>query len=153
MFKRLFLIVLALLFVSCSTPKPSEYSLSAQGMLDKHRALWKKTNIRDYRYEFQRSCFCLHDFTKPVLIRVKNKTVVDARFKDNNKPLSNKFKDNRQTMNKMFDTIQQAINKKAYNIKVRYNSRYGYPESVTVDYNQQMADEELYLKASHFKVE
>lgn len=157
MLQRLLIATFTLFLLGCQAttpptkPLPNTPVSPVQDMLDKHLTQWKQANIHNYTYEFQRSCFCMRDFTKPVLTRVENNTVVDARFKDNNKPLPDNFKTNRQTINMLFSTIQGAIDRKAHSIEVHYDEKYGYPTSISVDYDQRMADEEVYLKASNFK--
>jgi len=161
MYKLLTIIIFSLSFSACTiatTAKTRETNndvkkptSSVQESLKTHLAQWKKASLTSYSYEFRRSCFCMRDYTKPVLIRVKNNAVVDARFKDNHKPLSEVFKQNKQTINRLFKTIQEAIDRKAYSIKVKYHEQYSYPISIMVDYDKQMADEELYLSAKDLK--
>ncbi len=157
MYQQILVSLFALLLFGCQSaakpikitpPKPIS---PVQDTLNKHLSMWKNVNIRDYSYEFQRSCFCLREYTKAVLIQVKNGIVTDAKFKDNNKPLPSSLKGNRQTIDNLFETIQDAIDRKADSIEVRYNEQYGFPTSIAVDYDQRMADEELYIKASHFR--
>ena len=125
--------------------------VSAQQVLNTHLAQWKKTRSEKYVYEFRRNCFCPPDYRKPVIIRVNKNEVMDARFKDSNKPLPSGLKGNRRTIDSLFQAIQDAINRKAYSIKVKYNQQYGYPESIAVDYHKMMSDEELYLSVKDFK--
>lgn len=149
MFKILVVFALTLSLSACmaAKEKPDKSAFNAQQSLDKHLLQWKKAKIHDYTYEFRRSCFCLQDYTKPVLISVKKGKITQAFLKENNKPLTDELKGNRQTINMLFLAIQDAIDKKAHNIKVKYNKQYGYPMSISVDYNEQIADEELYLYA------
>ena len=155
MSKLFAIILLSLVFSACTATKTNSSeknpAASVQKSLDRHLSQWKKAGFDKYSYEFRRSCFCMRDYTKPVLIRVKNNTVTDARFKDNNKQLTEAFKGNRQTINMLFKTIQDAIDRKAHSIKIEYNEQYGYPASIVVDYDERMADEELYLSAKDLK--
>ena len=98
------------------------------------------------------AAFVCVNIQSPVLIRVKNNTVTEARFKDTNQPIPEKLKGNRQTISMLFKTIQDAINRKAHSIKVKYDEKYGYPTSIAVDYDVRMADEELYLSAKNLQL-
>ncbi len=155
MSKLFAIILLSFAFSACTATKTNSGEkntiASVQKSLDRHLSQWKKQGFNKYSYEFRRGCFCLPDYTKPVLIQVKNDTVTDARFKDNNKQLTEALKGNRQTINMLFKTIQDAIDRKAHSIKVKYNEQYGYPASIVVDYDERMADEELYLNAKDLK--
>ena len=54
------------------------------------------------------------------------------------------------TIDGIFDQIQNAIDVNAFLINVTYNDKFGFPENVIVDFELQMADEELYLSVSNF---
>ena len=131
--------------------KNAEKPVSAQQALNAHLAQWQKTRPEKYSYVFIRSCFCTPEYIKPVLTRVDKNTLIDARFKDSNKPLPASLKGNKRTIDSLFKIVQSAIDRKAYSIKVKYNKQYGYPESISVDYDKMIADEELYLSAKDFK--
>lgn len=152
MFKKFILSLFVLLLTACQTLAPPTEPVSPlQKVLDKHLNQWRHATITNYTYDFQRSCFCVREYTKPVRLRVESNKVVDARFKGTNEPLPKRLKGNRQTINDLFKTIQDAIDRNAYRIDVQYNEQYGFPSLISVDYHQQMADEELYLKASNFQ--
>jgi len=150
---RLSLVFILSLFISACTgaEKNVEKPVTAQQVLNAHLAQWKKTRPEKYVYEFKRSCFCTPEYIKPVIIRVDKNEITDARFKNNNKPLPPELKGNRKTIDSLFQAVQNAINRKAHSIKVKYNQQYGYPESISVDYDKMIADEELYLSAKDFK--
>lgn len=122
-----------------------------QQTLNKYKQRWQQANINNYQYTFQRSCFCMRDYTKAVITTVKNNNVIDAHWKGSKKPLGDKFKNNQQTINYFFAKIQDAIDKKAAVITVKYNEQYGYPETLSIDYNKMIADEELWLSAKNFR--
>lgn len=125
---------------------------SIQKTLNTHLKQWNKLGIKRYSYELQRSCYCPQEYLKPVIIHVKDNVLSDARFKDNHKQLPKELKGNRKTIPMLFETIQKAIDKKAHSIKVEYNEQYGYPTSITVDFNKQIVDEELYFSAKDLKL-
>ncbi|CAB9496923.1 RHOD [Seminavis robusta] len=50
----------------------------------------------------------------------------------------------------LFDKIQDGIDRLADDIQVVYNLEWGYPEDISIDYDQQIADEEFYATASNF---
>lgn len=153
MYKSLLIFGLTLFLSACMATKksPNKPISSVQESLNKHRLQWKNGNIHNYSYEFRRSCFCMKEYTKAVLIDVKDGAVVSAIFKDNKQSLPNTLKDNRQTIKMLFDTVQKAIDRKAHNIMVKYDEQYGYPLSINVDYDEMIADEELYLSAKDLK--
>ncbi|MCK5901538.1 MAG: hypothetical protein KAG28_00190 [Cocleimonas sp.] len=146
-------IILSSTLIACNSSNKTvpPTSSSPQKTLDQHQQQWKKQGISHYHYTFQRSCHCLPDYTRSVVNEVKNNQVVKAYFKDDQKPLMKELKDNQQTIDYFFKQIQEAINRKAALITVKYNKQYGYPESIYVDYDKGIADEELNLYAKDFQ--
>ncbi|MEH2050193.1 DUF6174 domain-containing protein [Nostoc sp.] len=47
--------------------------------------------------------------------------------------------------------IQDAINRNAFSLNVRYNSKLGYPTQIDIDYNSQIANEEIFLTIENFQ--
>ncbi|BAY24662.1 hypothetical protein NIES2100_44570 [Calothrix sp. NIES-2100] len=118
---------------------------SQLNQLNANRRLWKKQNIRNYRYTLSRSCFCAPKSTGPLRITVRNgrkTSITDATGKPFEQPELFKEYD---TVPKLFNLIEDAIAKKASNLTVQYDPKLGYPTQINIDYNSQIADEELYL--------
>jgi len=122
---------------------------SRQTELDTHRALWDSHRAMDYDYYYRRSCFCMYDYTRQFEVQVRNDTV-DAAFvaEDGTAAPDDMLENWLPTIDGIFDQIQSAIDRSAYSMTIRYNETYGYPMSVSVDFEQMMADEELYVSAS-----
>ncbi|MDF5706297.1 MAG: DUF6174 domain-containing protein [Nostoc sp. S4] len=120
--------------------------------LNFNRRLWNKQNIYNYRYTFSNGCFCTPEARGPVIIEVRNGktksiTSVDTRQLVQNPQLFEKY----NTIPKLFNVIQDAINRRAYSLNINYNPKFGYPTQINVDYNSQIADEEIYLTIKNFE--
>lgn len=126
--------------------------LKAQAQLTQAQAKWKKTQPQHYSYYLQRSCFCTPDYTKPIMLRVFKGKVQQATLMPEGKPLPANRKTEAIPMEGVFKLIQEAINRRAAKITVTYHAQYSYPKQVSIDYDQMMADEELYLTISNFKI-
>ena len=115
-----------------------------------NRRAWKQQRIRNYSYKLSRSCFCTEEARGPVLIEVRNgqmTSITDKNGKKVNPELFQKY----DTIPKVFSVIGDAIAKKASSLTVNYNKKLGYPTQINIDYNSQIADEELYLTIEDFK--
>jgi hypothetical protein len=65
-----FLPVFALvLVVACG--QPSQPLAAAQAQLDTHRQRWEAVGLIDYRFTFNRTCFCPPEFSPTVTTTVK----------------------------------------------------------------------------------
>ncbi|MCC5636519.1 DUF6174 domain-containing protein [Nostoc sp. CHAB 5844] len=118
-----------------------------------NRRLWNEQNIRNYRYTLTNGCFCLPEARGPVVITVKNGITTSIKSVATGKQVSNpEFFERFKTIPKLFDVIADAIADKADNIDVQYNPKLGYPTQIAIDYDFQIADEELYLTIENFQV-
>ncbi|MCC5617356.1 DUF6174 domain-containing protein [Nostoc sp. CHAB 5836] len=117
--------------------------------LNFNRGLWDKANISNYRYTFSNSCFCIGEARGPVVIEVRNGQTTSITL--DGKPANPQYFEKYKTIPKLFNVIQDAINRKAYSLNVQYNSKFGYPTQINIDYNSQIADEEIYLTIENFQ--
>jgi hypothetical protein len=117
--------------------------------LNFNRSLWDKANISNYRYTFSNGCFCIGEARGPVVIEVRNGQTTSITL--DGKPANPQYFEKYKTIPKLFNVIQDAINRKAYSLNVQYNSQFGYPTQISIDYNSQIADEEIYLTIENFQ--
>lgn len=112
--------------------------------LTANRQLWRKQNIRNYRYKFSRSCFCAPKARGPISVTVRKgrRTYLSD---GTGKPVERELFQQYDTVPKLFNLIEDAIAKKASNLTVQYDPKLGYPTQINIDYNSQIADEEIYL--------
>jgi Family of unknown function (DUF6174) len=124
-----------------------------QRKLQFNRRLWEKQNILNYRYTFSNGCFCIPDARGPVVIEVRNGKTRSITSVETGQPVTNpEYFQNYNTIPKLFNVIQDAIARQAFSLDVSYSAKYGYPTQINIDYNAQIADEELYLTIENFQV-
>jgi hypothetical protein len=123
-----------------------------QRRLNFNRRLWNNQNISNYRYTFSNGCFCIPEARGPVIIEVRNGKIKSITSVATGQPVQNpEYFQKYNTIPKLFNVIQDAINRKAYSLDVAYNPRLGYPTQINIDYNSQIADEEIYLTIENFE--
>lgn len=124
-----------------------DYS-QAEGNLYDAMSLWSSHSLNLYSFGYQRTCFCLPEYTDPVIVQVQNTTVtsVTSRFQD---PVSEDVFNQVPSMEELFSMIQAAIDDSAYSIDVTYDQDYGYPASIYIDYDSLQADEELWVTVDY----
>lgn len=113
--------------------------------LRKNQQLWAKQNLRNYRYTLQVNCFCPPQITQPVVIEVRRGRTVSTRAANNRNTVNRDFFKDYDSVDKLFEIIRDAVAKNAHRIEVNYHPTLGYPTKVSIDYSQQMADEERYF--------
>ena len=109
-----------------------------------NRRLWNNQNISNYRYTFSNSCFCIPDARGPVIIEVRNGETSITSV-ETGEAVDPQYFQQYNTIPKLFNVIQDAIKDDAFSLNVRYDPRLGYPTQINIDYDSQIADEEIYL--------
>jgi len=120
--------------------------------LSSARSRWQTANIAHYRYNLNVSCFCAFVERMPLAIEVQDGRVLSMQYKDGT-PVSAEERQmfaSYETLDKLFDFTAES-QQKADSIKIAYDSTYGFPSSVEIDFIQQAADDELYLYVTGFQ--
>jgi hypothetical protein len=122
-----------------------------QGELDVNRALWDAAAVHDYSMTFQRLCFnCDIEFLIPVRITVRGDTIHEVTDLDTGAPVEQPAEGAFLTIDEVFDVIQNAIDQDAAEIDVRYNSTFGYPTDVIIDFSRSMFNDDTQFQISDF---
>ncbi|HEX2697794.1 MAG TPA: DUF6174 domain-containing protein [Anaerolineales bacterium] len=144
--KKVFLslALFAILLSACSPLMNSEFS--------KNHDKWQVENISHYRFQLFVSCFCAFVEKMPMTIEVKDGQVVSMTYKDGTAVSDQEREYFKQydTINGLFDYTKDSISK-ADDIHIEYDSTYGYPANVQIDFIKQAADDELYLTVQGFE--
>jgi len=113
------------------------------------RASWAAMISAPYSFTFARSCFCASEFLRPVHISVADGEVTQAVFVDTGDPVATPLSEI-ETVDDLFDEIQAAIDADAFEIVATFDSRLGYPVSVSIDYIENAIDDEMAFQVSDF---
>jgi hypothetical protein len=141
--------VLFAVLLGCSITAPGGRS-GDQLELTRNRERWAGAGIRDYEFEFQRSCFCLPAVTEPVRITVRNDVVTAVIRTRDGQPASATV-GAWPTVDSLFADVQRRIEQNAERLDVEYDAAYGYPRSIAVDVLQMAADDEYFLTAANLR--
>ncbi|MBA3748819.1 MAG: hypothetical protein H0W96_15205 [Solirubrobacterales bacterium] len=118
-------------------PDPHIADGSLQRRLDDARRNWKAANVRSYRFDLARSCFCPPQKTRLVVVHGG----VPKRWPSGLKPVA--------TVPRLFQVIQDAIDARAAKITAAYGRR-GVPREIYIDRAIYVADEESGYSISRF---
>ncbi len=111
------------------------------------RERWADAGLDAYAMTLQRICFCPSpDYTGPFEVVVRNGAVetvtLDGAAVDAERG---------ETVAALFDLVAEAYGQGAESIAVEYDAEWGYPTSIGIDYNTQMADEEIAYRVSDLR--
>ena len=118
--------------------------------LQRNRQRWASVGIRDYEFDFRRSCFCTADATEPVHIVVRNGAITSVVRTRDGQPASTQLTV-WPRVDELFADVQQRLEQRAERLDVQYDPTYGYPRSIVADIVLTMADDEYALAAANLR--
>lgn len=133
------LLALALLAGAC-TGGPFDAS-GARAELRAARAVWQRERPADYAYTVGRVCFCGQDVAGPVRVEVRGGRTVSVQPLGGQSLRQGAF-DDLDTVEELFRAVEDAIEADPYQLAAGYDSERGHPLTLSVDYDQRVADEE-----------
>lgn len=107
---------------------------------------WGRTGTNSYTVDVTRSCYCLPESVGPVTVSVRNGTVESRTFSDGSAvpaDLHDSFPD----VPGLFALIADALRGGAH-VSASYHPVHGAPTEVFIDYEAQMADDEVFYSAA-----
>ena len=111
------------------------------------RERWESRRMVQYEYRFQRSCFCIEEATRAAKVRVLTGVVTSAWYLSDGSPVPSENLRFYPTVDELFETIENAIERDADRLEVEYDRETGHPTRIDVDYLEQAADDELFIRA------
>ncbi|HEX2203492.1 MAG TPA: DUF6174 domain-containing protein [Longimicrobium sp.] len=127
---RLTALLLSLSTAACArTAVPANEPAPAQsGAVAQARARWAGQGIDDYRYTFERMCFCLG--RGPVRVEVRDGRVVSVTNPENGQPAPD-VQPYIETVATLFDKLAEAERDGSLG-EVAYDPTLGYPSEATI---------------------
>ena len=111
------------------------------------RALWIAAGVDDYAMTLQRSCFCpVPDYTGPFAVAVEEGELASVMLEGAAVDVERGM-----TVEALFDLVSDAYARDAVRIDVEYDAEYGFPSSVSIDYDERIADEETGYTVTDFQ--
>lgn len=121
-----------------------------QAALDRNRARWENSHIKNYDFTFQWICFCLDHLVVPVDVSVRNGEISSIRRHGREVP-SSQFGDYR-TVDGLFDLLQAALEQNAHSITARFDPSHGAPLMTWVDYLEFAVDDEREFVVENLRI-
>jgi hypothetical protein len=106
---------------------------------------WHSAGIESYRFRFQRLCYCIS--VEALTVEVVNGEIVSATVATTGEQPHEAVADHVLTIDDFFAEIQDAIDRNAHSLTVEYHGTLGYPTEVDIDYDENVADEEMSYRA------
>jgi len=133
---------LVLLGSGCGVADPDPYA-DLQRDLDQAMARWARSGPEAYQMDYQRTCFCIREAVQPVEITVRRGTVESRRYLESGRPVPEELAELFPPVPQLFAVIREAILDRATEIRVAYDTTFGYPTEIYIDWRAEIADEEV----------
>ena len=124
--------------------------------LDGHLSLWQQARLGDYSYEYNVLCECSDNLGQPVKVTVADGVIESIAYAASGElvysgdPSVVEGSPRYYKIDGLLEVIQKAIDTEADQITVSYDSEYGYPTSIEIDYDVNAIDDEYTLTATRF---
>lgn len=145
--KKLTLLLLALILAACTAGAGTE--------LSRNQSKWQDANITHYRFDLSVGCFCLFRSQMPLTIEVLDGEIVSMIDVNGEAfPMDDPMSElvmKHATIDRLFSELGSDPVQEADHLTVSYDSTYGFPVEVAIDYIELAADDELYLSVSAFE--
>ncbi len=105
------------------------------------RRTWSSQFISDYEYVVRRNCYCVMGGVA-VRVVVQGDRVVSREIEGSGVSVPVSMAYLYPTIDGLFSVVQEAIDSRADDIDTSYDSRYGFPTDIWIDYDRGVADEE-----------
>ncbi len=109
--------------------------------IDRNRDLWDTQGLLTYRYAVERLCFC--GLAGPVRVAVENDVATTRVFVLSGDTVPAEQAEWYPTVDGLFALLFDAARRNAHDIEVVYDPATGVPLDIFIDYQQNVADEEL----------
>ena len=144
--KKIILLLLVLTLAACSADGSE---------LSNNRAKWQDAKVNHYRFQLGVGCFCPVGGIMPMTVEVKGEEIVSIVDVNGNAfpstdPMS-EFILGYATIDRIFSELDSDAVREADRLTVTYDSAYGFPAEVAIDFIELAADDELYLSVSGFE--
>jgi hypothetical protein len=116
--------------------------------LEKAEATWDRFGPESYVYAVQRICFCLADESGPVRVWVDDGVAGQWTYVATGNPLPEPARSRFPSVAGLFDILREALTQDAHEVQVSYDPEFGYPTEFSIDYDEQVADEELGMRVT-----
>ncbi|MFV1977387.1 MAG: DUF6174 domain-containing protein [Candidatus Scalindua sp.] len=145
----IWLAIWTILLMSGCNHSENESTNKVQAILDSNIMLWKDSGILSYRYEYRKLCFCPPQ--ENVVVIIEEGLVSEAFYTPSGVFLTEAELERLFTMEGLFEVIQNAITSNVASLNVTYNVDYGYPERISIDVDEAIADEEVTHLVTEFQ--
>lgn len=119
--------------------------------VQKNREKWQAHEISGYQIEMQKICYCVPEVVRMMVFEVEGDDVTSVRYADTGEDVDPQHYGDFNTVEGMFTFVEQAIAKNPADLSIAYDENYGYIKELSVDFKENIADDEISIIASNMR--
>jgi len=148
--KKLLFILITLALAACTAVGNA---MGSQSEIEQNKEKWQDASISHYRYHLSITCFCVFSQDMPLIIEVQDGEVVSMEYQSGNEidATNRELFEKYAPIDRLFTELEADLNGAADEVIAKYDSTYGFPTEVTIDFVKEATDDELYLNLSNFE--
>ncbi len=116
-----------------------------------NREKWMAHGISNYEIEMQKICYCVPEVVRMMVFEVEEDKVQTVRYADTGEDVDPQHYGNFNTIEGMFSFVEQALEKNPADLSIAYDEKYGYIKELSVDFKENIADDEISIIASNMR--
>jgi hypothetical protein len=156
--RRLLVLVPALLGAACGSPTGPGVAVLLRTAAAEAR--WETNGSSSYAIVQHRSCECLPEMSGPVRLEVRSMPslppgpateTVTMRYVSTGEPVPEIYRAGFLTVRQLFALIREARAEGAYRLTAEFDPALGYPSLVGIDYDRDIADDEVVYTMSDYE--
>ncbi len=142
--KKMLMFVVVVALTGCSLLPNRELSAA--------QSRWRDSQVSHYRYNLTVACFCGFTQRMPLTVEVEDGLMRSMVFNDGTPvpPDQLQWFSRYSTIDALFDFTKETL-RTADKINVEYDSTYGFPSKVQIDFYTDAVDDELALEVANFQ--
>jgi hypothetical protein len=135
--------------VTTESTKATSIDIASEVQINREK--WMSHGISNYEIEMQKICYCVPEVVRMMVFEVEGDKVETVRYADTGDDVDPQHYGNFNTIEGMFTFVEQALEKNPADLSIAYDEKYGYIKELSVDFKENLADDEISIIASNMR--
>lgn len=119
--------------------------------VESNREKWMQHGINNYEIEMQKICYCVPEVVRMMVFEVDDNSIKTVRYADTGDDVEQQHYGDFNTIESMFAFVEQSLEKNPADISIAYDEKYGYIKELSIDFKENIADDEISIIASNMR--
>ncbi len=135
--------------VSPDSTKATSNDIATEVQINRDK--WMSHEISSYQIEMQKICYCVPEVVRMMVFEVESNKVESVHYADTGEDVDPQHYGDFNTIEGMFTFVEKALDKNPADLSIAYDEKYGYIKELSVDFKENIADDEISIIASNMR--